>query len=72
VWEVAEQLSWSRPWAEVGRMRVGALAETEAHIRHLADQGELDFPAGLPAARPGSPSADKPAVRVRPASRTLR
>ncbi|MYQ30434.1 MBL fold metallo-hydrolase [Streptomyces sp. SID4956] len=69
VWQVAERLSWSRPWAEVGQMRIGALAETEAHIRHLADQGELDFTTPAPT-RDADPSADVPAVRVRPAART--
>lgn len=42
MWEVASSLTWSRPWAEVGRMRIGALAETASHVRYLADRGELE------------------------------
>ncbi|MGA5704143.1 MBL fold metallo-hydrolase [Peterkaempfera bronchialis] len=71
VWQVAEQLSWSRPWAEVGQMRIGALSETEAHIRHLADRGELDFPDSHPADLPGTSSDDVPEVRVRLASHAV-
>jgi len=42
VWEVTARLTWSRPWSEVGRMRIGALAETASHVRYLVDRGELD------------------------------
>lgn len=41
LWQLAEQLTWSRPWAEVGTMRVAALAETAAHANHLVEQGAL-------------------------------
>lgn len=41
VWELAARLTWSRPWAEIGPMRVGAVAETMAHVRYLADRGAL-------------------------------
>jgi glyoxylase-like metal-dependent hydrolase (beta-lactamase superfamily II) len=39
IWEVTAHLSWSRPWDQVGAMRVAALAETEAHADHLVDLG---------------------------------
>ncbi|HJQ47206.1 MAG TPA: MBL fold metallo-hydrolase [Amycolatopsis sp.] len=42
-WEVAEQLSWSRPWPEIGTMRFGAVVETTAHLDYLADQGLLTW-----------------------------
>ncbi|SDF25757.1 MBL fold metallo-hydrolase [Pseudonocardia oroxyli] len=41
MWEVTARLTWSRPWDEVGRMRIGALAETASHVRYLADRGLL-------------------------------
>ncbi|MEV6350148.1 MBL fold metallo-hydrolase [Actinoplanes sp. NPDC051851] len=56
-WQLAEALTWSRPWAEIGPMRVGAVAETAAHVRYLADRGVLELrggrarPAGKPAGR---------------------
>ncbi|OLO25735.1 Zn-dependent hydrolase [Streptomyces sp. MNU77] len=40
-WEVAAHLSWARPWHKVGPMRFAALAETEAHVQYLVDQGLL-------------------------------
>lgn len=43
MWQLAENLTWSRPWAEVGRMRMAALAETAAHASHLVDRGELGW-----------------------------
>ncbi|BCY12355.1 MBL fold metallo-hydrolase [Actinoplanes sp. L3-i22] len=43
IWQLAEQLTWSRPWAEIGTMRVGAVAETMAHVRYLADRGALHW-----------------------------
>lgn len=51
MWQLASHLTWSRPWAEVGRMRLAALAETAAHASHLVDQGELgwDVSSRLPA-----------------------
>ncbi|HVW41212.1 MAG TPA: MBL fold metallo-hydrolase [Amycolatopsis sp.] len=42
-WQVARHLTWSRPWAEIGRMRFGAIAETTAHLQYLADQGILTW-----------------------------
>lgn len=38
-WQLAEQLTWSRPWSEVGAMRVGAIAETAAHVAYLETRG---------------------------------
>lgn len=35
-WQVARHLTWSRPWAEIGMMRFGAVSETAAHLEHLA------------------------------------
>lgn len=49
MWEVAENLTWSRPWAEVGRMRMAALAETAAHASHLVGLGELGWERTEPA-----------------------
>jgi glyoxylase-like metal-dependent hydrolase (beta-lactamase superfamily II) len=46
LWQLAERLTWSRPWSEIGFMVFGALAETAAHVRYLADLGQLDS-AGL-------------------------
>lgn len=46
LWELAEHLTWSRSWAEVGRMRVAAIAETAAHADHLVGQGHLRWLAG--------------------------
>lgn len=41
VWQVAERLVWSRPWEQVGQMRVAALSETMAHVAHLVEEHEL-------------------------------
>ncbi|MDG4820833.1 MBL fold metallo-hydrolase [Asanoa sp. WMMD1127] len=41
-WEIAERLTWSRPWAQVqGMMRRAAVGETYAHLAHLARSGAL-------------------------------
>jgi hypothetical protein len=46
VWQVTEELSWSRGWASVtGFMRRAAIAEAAAHLRHLADQGRISATA---------------------------
>jgi glyoxylase-like metal-dependent hydrolase (beta-lactamase superfamily II) len=45
VWQVAEQLTWSRPWSQVGEMRTAAVVETSAHITLLVDQGRLAWSA---------------------------
>jgi glyoxylase-like metal-dependent hydrolase (beta-lactamase superfamily II) len=52
LWELAQHLTWSRPWAEIGPMVFGALAETAAHVRHLVDRDELAWPG------PPTPSED--------------
>ncbi len=44
LWQITERLTWSRPWAEVGPMRIGALAETGAHVQYLTDRGDLRTP----------------------------
>ncbi|MCX4096754.1 MBL fold metallo-hydrolase [Nocardia sp. alder85J] len=46
IWELAERLTWSRPWAEVGRMMVAAVSETLAHAVYLVEQGELAWAIG--------------------------
>lgn len=47
LWRLAQHLTWSRPWAEVGGPMVfGAIAETGAHVRYLVDRGELAWSAG--------------------------
>ncbi|WIM93723.1 MBL fold metallo-hydrolase [Actinoplanes oblitus] len=43
IWQVAASLTWSRRWEEIGPMRVGAVAETMAHVRYLADLGALHW-----------------------------
>jgi glyoxylase-like metal-dependent hydrolase (beta-lactamase superfamily II) len=43
IWQLAAQLTWSRPWEQIGPMRVGAIAETMAHVRYLADRGALHW-----------------------------
>jgi glyoxylase-like metal-dependent hydrolase (beta-lactamase superfamily II) len=42
MWEVAQALTWSRPWDQIaGYMRRAALAETAAHIEYLEREGRL-------------------------------
>ncbi|WP_328478020.1 MBL fold metallo-hydrolase [Actinoplanes sp. NBC_00393] len=41
IWQLAAALTWSRPWAEIGPMRVAAIAETAAHVELLIHTGEL-------------------------------
>jgi hypothetical protein len=46
VWQVTQELSWSRGWASVtGFMRRAAIAEAAAHLRHLADERRIGAPA---------------------------
>jgi glyoxylase-like metal-dependent hydrolase (beta-lactamase superfamily II) len=41
-WELAAQLTWSRPWEQYERrMRIFAVTETDAHVRLLASRGRL-------------------------------
>jgi glyoxylase-like metal-dependent hydrolase (beta-lactamase superfamily II) len=41
IWEVAVALTWSRPWDQIGPMKVGAIAETAAHVELLVREGRL-------------------------------
>lgn len=60
LWQLAENLTWSRSWAEIGPMRLAALAETAAHANHLVEAGRLAWAAG-------ETDADgHPLVRLRP------
>jgi glyoxylase-like metal-dependent hydrolase (beta-lactamase superfamily II) len=46
VWQVTQELSWSRGWASVTAfMRRAAIAEAAAHLRHLADEGRISAAA---------------------------
>ena len=45
-WRIAQALTWSRPWEDIGRMRFAALGETAAHVQHLVDRGDLAWTAG--------------------------
>jgi glyoxylase-like metal-dependent hydrolase (beta-lactamase superfamily II) len=41
-WELAGELSWSRPWSEYdGHMRLAAVGETTSHLVHLVRRGAL-------------------------------
>jgi glyoxylase-like metal-dependent hydrolase (beta-lactamase superfamily II) len=47
IWEVTENLTWSRTWDEItGFMRRAALAETAAHVEYLQREGRLLIHAG--------------------------
>ena len=49
IWQIAQQLTWSRGWAQItGFMRRAALAETAAHIAFLQAGGGLTRDTGLP------------------------
>jgi len=50
LWELAENMSWARPWPEIGGMRIAALAETAAHADYLVDEGELAWEGKKPGA----------------------
>jgi glyoxylase-like metal-dependent hydrolase (beta-lactamase superfamily II) len=42
-WQVAAQVSWSRPWTQMsGFPRQAALGEVVAHLRHLQRHGQAD------------------------------
>jgi glyoxylase-like metal-dependent hydrolase (beta-lactamase superfamily II) len=45
LWQLAERLTWSRSWAEIGSMRFAAIAETTAHVRYLVDGARLAWSA---------------------------
>ncbi|WP_232050602.1 MBL fold metallo-hydrolase [Actinoplanes sp. OR16] len=62
IWQLASSLTWSRPWDRIGPMKVGAVAETAAHVELLVREGRLtwnDSGATLSAgsAVPGPPAA---------------
>jgi glyoxylase-like metal-dependent hydrolase (beta-lactamase superfamily II) len=52
IWQIAQQLTWSRGWAQItGFMRRAAVAETAAHIAYLEETGGIltrgtGFPGG--------------------------
>ncbi|HVV10495.1 MBL fold metallo-hydrolase [Amycolatopsis sp.] len=48
-WDVATHLTWSRPWPEIGWMRLSAVSETVAHLEYLAGQGFLTWHKPEPA-----------------------
>ncbi|WP_430782588.1 MBL fold metallo-hydrolase [Actinoplanes sp. G11-F43] len=41
IWDLAAALTWSRPWTEIGPMKVAAVAETAAHVELLIRSGTL-------------------------------
>ncbi|MCO1656997.1 MBL fold metallo-hydrolase [Pseudonocardia humida] len=43
MWQLAERLTWSRTWAQIGPMRLAALGETAAHVEYLTERGELSW-----------------------------
>jgi len=43
MWQLAEQLTWSRAWAQIGPMRLAAIGETAAHVEYLTERGELSW-----------------------------
>ncbi|WP_433830389.1 MBL fold metallo-hydrolase [Actinoplanes sp. CA-015351] len=43
IWELAAALTWSRPWEKIGPMKVGAIAETAAHVELLVKAGRLTW-----------------------------
>jgi glyoxylase-like metal-dependent hydrolase (beta-lactamase superfamily II) len=48
-WEMAERVSWSRPWAEIpSYLRRVALGETLAHLTYLSNRGRARDDGGLP------------------------
>jgi enoyl-CoA hydratase/carnithine racemase len=64
LWQLAERLTWSRPWSETGFMVFGAFAETAAHVRYLADLALLDWP-GLDKAPYDGELDTTPLIRLR-------
>ncbi|MEU4693448.1 MBL fold metallo-hydrolase [Actinoplanes sp. NPDC023714] len=43
IWQLASALTWSRPWEQIGPMKVGAIAETAAHVELLVREGRLSW-----------------------------
>ena len=51
VWEIAGQMTWSRPWEDIqGWMRRAAAGETLAHLQYLQKQGVVEEIVGEPSA----------------------
>ncbi|MEU1303925.1 MBL fold metallo-hydrolase [Streptomyces shenzhenensis] len=46
-WELAERMSWNRPWAEIPHAsRNIAVSEAEAHVRRMVKQGRVEPVSG--------------------------
>ncbi|GAB3559828.1 MBL fold metallo-hydrolase [Spelaeicoccus albus] len=46
VWQIAENISWSRGWSSLDGLNLrSALAETGAHVEYLAGTGKVDWTA---------------------------
>ncbi|BAL87393.1 hypothetical protein AMIS_21730 [Actinoplanes missouriensis 431] len=58
IWEVAAALTWSRPWERIGPMKVGAVAETAAHVELLVSTGRLTRSADGHVTDPSPQAAD--------------
>jgi len=57
VWQITEQLSWSRGWSAVaGFMRRAAIGETAAHLEYLLERGEVSRNHGTPMIYTGLPA----------------
>jgi glyoxylase-like metal-dependent hydrolase (beta-lactamase superfamily II) len=71
VWEVAQKLTWSRPWEQIeGYMRRAALAETAAHVEYLEREGRLIVrrtPEPTPDRLVVAPAGHQDASRIRDA-----
>lgn len=49
IWDVAEQMTWNRPWADLGPMQRGmAASEAAAHLRTLEVRGMVRRVPGAP------------------------
>jgi glyoxylase-like metal-dependent hydrolase (beta-lactamase superfamily II) len=55
LWQLAERLTWSRSWDEIGSMRFAAIAETTAHVRYLIDGDRLAW-RDAPSTADGAPA----------------
>lgn len=46
-WDLAAELTWSRPWQSYdGVLRIAAIGETAAHLIHLRHRGLVSATAG--------------------------
>lgn len=49
LWELAEAMTWNRPWSEIpAMMRRVAMSEAAAHVRHLERGGAVEVMDGEP------------------------